>query len=265
MSVGGIAIQRIPFMHVLGTRVHIIQIPDVVSLIGDWIAQRKACRYIVNTGMHGLMEGCRNEEFKKILNSADLFTADGFSVTWLARRRGFPMRKRVSGTDLMREFFRFSEGMGYRNFFYGDTAETLCLLERKLQEEFPKLKVAGSLSPPFRPLTPEEDADEIRMINESEADIIWVGLGLPKQEFWMYNHRDRLNATVAVGVGASFKFLSGRVRRAPSWLGDNGLEWLWRLFQEPKIVWRRVFFDAPRFAVYIFLEQVGLKKFGTPE
>lgn len=265
MSERGIDIQRIPFMQVLGTRVHLIQIPDVVNLIAGWIAQGGPCRYVVNTGMHGLMEGCRNEEFKNILNSADLFTADGISVTWLARWRGFPMRKRVSGTDLMREVFRLSEQRGYRNFFYGDTPETLSLLETKLKEDFPRLQVAGSHSPPFRPLTPDEDVDEVRMINESGADIVWVGLGLPKQERWMYHHRCRLDAAVTVGVGASFKFLSGKVSRAPAWLGDNGLEWLWRLVHEPRSVWRRVFLDAPRFVFYIILESVGLKQFDNSE
>ena len=207
--------QEIPSITVLGTRIHVLGIPEVVDLIASWIEQKGTCRYVVNTGMHGLMEGCRHADFKEILNSADLFTADGISVTWLARRHGYALKKRVSGADMMREFFRLSEQKGYRHFFYGDTNETLSLLKTKIKEEFPGLQIAGSLSPPFRPLTPEEDADEIRIINESGADIIWVGLGLPKQEWWMHNHRDRLNTPVAVGVGASFKFLSGRVSRAP--------------------------------------------------
>ena len=137
----------IPFIWVLGTHHHMIEIPEVVNLMASWIERRGPCRYVVNTGMHGLMEGCRNDKFKDILNSADPFTADGISVTWLARRHGFPLRR-----------------------------------------------------PPFRPLTPYEDAEAIRKINESKADIIWAGLGLPKQEWWIHNHRDQLNTAVAVGV-----------------------------------------------------------------
>jgi N-acetylglucosaminyldiphosphoundecaprenol N-acetyl-beta-D-mannosaminyltransferase len=118
-------------------------------------------------------------------------------------------------------------------------------------------------SPPFRPLTGEEDAQEIALINESGADIVWVGLGLPKQERWMYEHREALNAPVLVGVGAAFKFMSGQVNRAPSWVGDHGFEWLWRFIQEPRRVWRRVMIDGPHFLIYVALESLDSKKRGT--
>ena len=245
----------------LGIRVHMVQIPEVVQLMTHWVQTRDSCRYIVVTQMHGVMEARRHQDFKTILNSADLFAPDGISLIWVARRRGFELKRRVCGSDLMWEFLKVSEEKGYRNFFYGDTQDTLRLLGHTLKDQLPRLNIAGVRSPPFRPLTPDEDADDVRLINESGADVVWVGLGLPKQERWMFEHRNDLNAAVVVGVGAAFKFLSGQVERAPSWLGDNGLEWLWRFFQEPGRVWRRVLLDGPRFVFYVALESLGLKKF----
>jgi N-acetylglucosaminyldiphosphoundecaprenol N-acetyl-beta-D-mannosaminyltransferase len=134
-------------------------------------------------------------------------------------------------------------------------------LTQKLGDTFPGLKIAGAHSPPFRQLSPEEDAEEVRKINQSGADVVWVGLGLPKQERWMFEHRDKLEVPVLVGVGAAFKFLSGQVRRAPVWVGDHGLEWAWRFIQEPRRVWRRVLIDGPRFGCHVALELSGLKKY----
>ena len=120
-------------------------------------------------------------------------------------------------------------------------------LRRELLAKFPSLNIAGAHSPPFRPLTKEEDLCDIDMINASGADILWVGLGLPKQEQWIYEHRNSLNVPVAIGGGAAFRFLSGRSKRAPAWIGENGFEWLWRLILEPRRVWRRILIDAPYF------------------
>ena len=154
-----------------------------------------------------------------------------------------------------------SEKEGYGNFFYGDTEETLDLMVTKLKQEFPNLKIVGSHSPPFRLLSPTEEAHEIQIINDSGADIIWVGLGLPKQERWIYEHRDALKVPVAVGVGAAFKFHSGQVHRAPRWIREKGFEWLWRLIQEPKRVWKRALIDGPRFVGCVALELSGIKKY----
>jgi len=248
-------------IRVLGVRVNIIQTPEVVSRLEHWIRNRDSCRYVVATGMHGIMEAQRHPDFKAIVNAADLFVPDGISLIWTARRRGFKLKKRVCASDLMWEFFKHAEQKGYSSYFYGDTNDTLERLISTLRQSFPRLNIAGYHSPPFRPVTPEEDEQEIRMINESGADVVWVGLGLPKQERWMFEHVGKLRVPVLVGVGASFKFLSGQVKRAPQSLGDLGFEWLWRLLHEPRRVWQRVFFDAPRFVCHLMLEMSGLRKY----
>jgi N-acetylglucosaminyldiphosphoundecaprenol N-acetyl-beta-D-mannosaminyltransferase len=251
--------EKIQSIQVLGSRVHMVQIPEVLELMTHWIEEkRQKCHWIIVTGMHGLMEAHRDINFKAILNSADLFVPDGISLIWIARFRGFPLKKRVSGTDLMLEFFKIANKKGYQSFFYGDTKETLQEMAKKLLMDFPNLKIAGLYSPPFRPLTPEEDNKIIRDINQAKPDVLWVGLGLPKQERWIFEHKDKLNVPVAVGVGAAFKFLSGKVKRPPKWIGDLGFEWLWRFFQEPKKVWPRVL-DIPLFIFLVLLELIGFK------
>jgi len=252
---------QIPSIQILGNRVHMVQIPEVVELISHWIEKEsQKFHWIVVTGMHGIMESHRDKNFKAILNSADLFVPDGISLVWLARYWGFPLKKRVSGTDLMEEFFKISNQKGYRNFFYGDTEETLNLLVKKILTNFPNLKIVGFYSPPFRPLTPEEDAEIIKVINQKKPDVLWVALGLPRQEQWIFEHKDKLNVPVVIGIGAAFKFLSGKAKRAPTWIGDYGLEWLWRFFQEPRKLWRRVLLDIPTFIFLVLLELIGLKR-----
>ena len=252
---------NLPVFDVLGVRVHMVRMPEVIDRLQRWIHDRDSCHYVVATGMHGIMEARRDPAFKSILNSADLFMPDGISIIWAARLHGFKLNKRVCGADMMWDFLKCAEEQGYSSFFYGDTTETLEQLVSKLKASFPRLKIAGYHSPPFRPLTPEEDQQEIEMINSSSADVVWVGLGLPKQERWMSEHKQKLTIPVLAGVGASFKFLSGRVKRAPDRIGNLGLEWLWRLFAEPRLVWRRVFLDGPRFVVAVTLELAGLRKY----
>ncbi|PKB84268.1 MAG: hypothetical protein BZY88_00650 [SAR202 cluster bacterium Io17-Chloro-G9] len=256
-----IAADRPPHMKVMGSKVHLLQMSEVLGRIECWIQERGATRYIVATGMHGVMEAHRDPEFKEIVNSADLFVPDGISLVWIGRVRGYSIRKRVSGSDLMTEFFKLAAEKGYKVYFYGDTDETLNLLQSTLKEKLPNLQIAGAYSPPFRPLSDEEDREIVKAINGSGADVLWVGLGLPKQERWLFEHRDKINVPVAVGVGAAFKFQSGQVRRAPRWIGELGFEWLWRFCREPKRVWRRVLLDGPRFAGNVILEMSKLKKF----
>lgn len=254
-------VEQVPSIRILGSRVHMVEIPDVVWLMDHWIqSEADTCHHVVNTGMHGIMEAHRDPEFKDILNAAALLAPDGILVVQIARLRGFPLQKKKTGPELMWEFSKTAGEKGYKYFILGDTEDTLRLLAAKLRQVFPGLVIAGVHSPPFRPLTPEEDDTVVRTINQSGADVLWVGLGMPKQERWIYEHRDRLRVPVAVGAGASFKFLIGTVRRAPSWVRNGGFEWLWRFSREPHRMWRRVFIDAPQFVSLVALELSGLKK-----
>ena len=247
---------------ILGSSVSIIQMADIVEIMDRWIAAGSdRCRRIVVTGFHGLWEAHKDPEFKAILNSADLWVPDGIAPVWVARRRGFPDAQRTPGAEVMTAFFDLADRKGYSSFFYGDTEETLQRLRARLQSRYPGHRIAGTFSPPFRPLTREEDEAVVQMINDARPDVLWVGLGLPKQDRWIHERRDRLEVPVAAGVGAAFKFLSGSVKRVPAWIGNHGLEWLWRFVQEPKKLWRRDLLDAPQFVGHMLLEMTGLRKY----
>lgn len=257
--------EQIPSFHVLGVRVHIIGMNQVLDHIVRWIEKRERCRFIVATQMHGIMEARRDPEFKKMINSADLFVPDGYSLVLAARRHGINLKNRVPGPDIFLESCRLAADQGYRVFFYGDTLETLRALKKTLINRFPSLQIVGLHSPPFRSLTAKEEEDVLKIINESEADIVFVGLGLPKQERWMYEHREHLNTPVLIGVGAAFKFTSGQVRRAPAWIGNHGFEWLWRFAREPRRVWRRVIVDGPHFLLCVAFEKLDANKHDETE
>lgn len=248
--------QVIPYVKILGVRVNAVQIPEVIDLMERWIHSRDSCHIIAVGGMHGIMESRRDPRFQTILNSADILVPDGFSLLWFARRQGFKLARRVTGTDLMSEFFRTAESKGYKMFFYGDTNHTLELLQDNLLKKYPALKIVGAYSPPFRQLTEAENIEDIKMINASGADVLWIGLGLPKQERWMHENQTKLEVPVVSGVGAAFKFLSGQVRRAPPWIGNNGFEWLWRFVFEPRRVWRRIVIDGPHFLLCVAFDKL---------
>lgn len=238
-----------PQMNFRDNKIDIIKASDLVEKIKYWIKnESQKMHWVVVTGMHGIVEAERHADFKYIINSADIWVPDGISLVWLAKLKGFFIEKRVSGADLMLEFFKISGKEKFKNYFYGDTEDTL----KKLKEKFPNIS-ADFYSPPFRELTDEEDNKIIEKINQAKPDILWVGLGLPKQEKWIFKHKEKLKVPVVIGVGAAFKFLSGKVKRAPSWMGNVGLEWFWRLLHEPKTVWKRIFIDVP-FFVWLVLE-----------
>ena len=155
-----------------------------------------------------------------------------------ARRRGYPQIQRTTGPDLMMEVFRQSTAHGWRHYFYGSTQEVQEKMITRLQQEYPGLIIAGTDVPPFRELTPEEDALAVARINQAQPDFVWVGLGAPKQERWMAAHQGRVHGLM-IGVGAGFDFFSGNVKRAPLWMQKHSLEWLYRLMQDPKRLFQR--------------------------
>jgi N-acetylglucosaminyldiphosphoundecaprenol N-acetyl-beta-D-mannosaminyltransferase len=239
---------------VLGTRVDAIQIPDVIAQMQDWIARRDACRYIAVTGMHGVTEARHDPQLRAALATASLVVPDGMPLVWLGRHWGFRLPRRVYGPELMVRFWQETRSAQYRHFFYGGAPGVADALAQKFAHRFPRHQIAGTFSPPYRSLSPNEDQQICSLINDSQPDIVWVGLGTPKQERWMRAHQQRLAAPVLVGVGAAFDFHAGRMRSAPSWMGEYGLEWLFRLAQEPRRLWRRYLIRGSEFAALTILE-----------
>jgi N-acetylglucosaminyldiphosphoundecaprenol N-acetyl-beta-D-mannosaminyltransferase len=244
---------------ILGVRVEGVQIPDVINRMEDWIANGRNCHYIAFTGLHGISEANKDPQFKCIVNSADMVVADGMPLVWLGRFHGHSLRRRVYGPELM-EMFCHKTGSQYRHFFYGGAAGVAESLATNLRERF-QIVVAGTYTPPFRDLSAEEDKALVDRVHEATPDVLWVGLSTPKQERWMYEHRMRLRVPVLLGVGAAFDLNSGRLRQAPEWMRENGLEWLFRLLAEPRRLWRRYLVTIPSALWSISLEISHLRKF----
>jgi len=240
---------------VLGVEVSAIDMGQALAVIQGWIARRER-QYVCVTGVHGVMESQRDPELRRIHNTAGLVTPDGMPLVWLARRAGFHHVDRVYGPDLMLACCELSVQHGYRHFFYGGAPGVPERLADRLVKRLPGLRVVGTFSPPFRSAGAAESDDVIQHINAAGADIVWVGLSTPKQERWMHVHRGRLAAPVLIGVGAAFDFLAGTKRQAPRWMQRSGLEWLFRLGQEPRRLWRRYSYNNLRFIAGI-LRQGG--------
>ena len=246
------------FFEVLGVRVDAVQIPDVISQMQTWIASTSVGRFIAVTGMHGVVEAEHNPSFKEILNGAALVVPDGMPLVWLGRWRGHGLKRRVYGPELMETFCRLT-GPKYRHFFYGGAPGVAERLADILKEKY-GLIVAGTYSPPYRDSI-GVDENEVALIRAARPDVVWVGLGTPKQERWIHCHRALLDVPVLVSVGAAFDFLTGGVKQAPLWMQENGLECLFRLCQEPLRLWKRYLVKGSEFVWKVSLEAIGLKKF----
>jgi len=243
----------------LGVQVHAVQTQDVVARMEEWIRNHSRCRTIAPTGMHGIVEAQHDPSFREILNSTDAVVPDGMPLVWLGRRRGHHLPRRVYGPDLMLEFCEKTAGRGYRHFFYGGEPGVPERVAESLKRRFPAIEVCGTLSPPMRLLEPEEDKEIAALISHAAPDVLWVGLGTPKQERWMHEHRDQLHVPVLVSVGAAFDILSGRRNQAPRWMRERGLEWLFRLLQEPRRLWRRYLIYGAEFIAYLAADRLRRK------
>jgi N-acetylglucosaminyldiphosphoundecaprenol N-acetyl-beta-D-mannosaminyltransferase len=237
---------------VLGVGISAIDIPMAVARIRHWITTGERT-YVCVTGVHGVMESQRDPGLKAIHNAAGMVTPDGMPMVWLSRLGGHSHVSRVYGPDLMLAVCEASlrAKHRWRHFFYGGAEGVADRLARSLSRRYPGLRVAGTYCPPFGPV-PEPVARAIaQRINDSGADIVWVGLSTPKQERWMAANRDRINASVMVGVGAAFDFHAGLKRQAPRWVQRSGLEWLFRLATEPRRLWRRYLVNNTLFVMNV--------------
>lgn len=257
MEVGKVNIER---TNVLGVGISAINIPMALEVLDAWIRQQHHT-YVCITGVHGVMESQADPELRKIHNQAGLVTPDGMPMVWMSRLAGHKHVDRVYGPDLMLAVCEASLQRGYRHFFYGGNEGVPELLRDKLQEKFPGLQVVGTYSPPFRSLTPEEDAAIVAQINAARPDIVWVGLSTPKQERWMAAHLGKVQAPVMIGVGAAFDFHAGLKPQAPRWMQRSGLEWFFRMVSEPKRLARRYLQNNPRFVMAVLMQLLGLRRY----
>ena len=249
-----------PFTNrILGVNIAITNMQDTVKLIVEQIDELKG-EFICLSNVHTTVMSQKDEEYRNIQNSAFLALPDGSPLSLVQRLRGYRMAEQVAGPDLMSALWKATENMEISHYFYGSTQDTIEALGKKLEKEYRGLKIAGMEAPPFRALTETEDAEAVARINQSGAAIVWVGLGAPKQEKWMYEHRGKVNALM-LGVGAGFDFHAGTVKRAPAWMRNHYLEWLYRLIQDPKRLWKRYVQTNGRFLLLSVRDAFVWKKY----
>jgi N-acetylglucosaminyldiphosphoundecaprenol N-acetyl-beta-D-mannosaminyltransferase len=257
-------------LSVVGVGVNPTSYEEATAVCGHWVEERRTAlqqgreipgRCVAITDVHVIMTAVSRPDVLQVLNDADMVTPDGMPVVWALRSFGRHDQQRVYGPTLMLHVCRQAARFGHRVFLYGGLPETLPTLINNLKSQAPGLRVVGSYSPPFRELTPEEDAEVVRSIRESDADILFVGVSSPKQQLWIADHKHKLPGVVMLGVGAAFDFHSGRVEQAPAWMQRSGLEWFFRLTREPGRLWRRYVLKTPRFLPLWAMQWAGIKKF----
>ena len=223
--------EELQYCTILKTNINVTNMEDTISYITEHLEELKG-NYICVSNVHTTVMAFRDEKYRRVQNSAAMALPDGQPLSIVSRRRGYRQAQRVPGPDLMPAILDLSQEKGYTHYFYGSTEQTLAKLEKVLLARYPKLRIAGMYAPPFRKLTQAEDEEAVRRINDSGADFIWVALGAPKQEKWMYGHRHKVNG-VMIGVGAAFDFLAGTTKRAPMWMQQLCMEWVFRIMQDP--------------------------------
>ncbi|WP_434712614.1 WecB/TagA/CpsF family glycosyltransferase [Rhizobium sp. YTUHZ045] len=246
--------------NVLGVRISAVNLKSATGFIQKGIEDGRR-EYVCVRDAHGVVRCQDNPELRSIHNRAFLVTPDGMPLVWALKRAGHVDSDRVYGPDLMLSVFEAGTSKGIRHFLYGATPETLQHLQAQLLAKFPEAEIAGSYAPPFHKLSPQEEADIANRLNRSGADIIWVGLSSPKQELWMARMRDRLDASMLIGVGAAFDFHAGLKRQAPRFIQRSGFEWAFRLLCEPRRLWRRYALVVPTFISLTAFQRLGLRKF----
>lgn len=248
-----------PKVNILGVKVNAVNLHQTLQIFEEWIHARKP-NYVCVTPAHGVMECVNDPPLRKVFNASGLTTPDGMAIVWILKLLGYRAVSRVYGPDLLEAACQESISKGWKHFLYGGAPGIAEKLACELQKSYPGLQICGMYTPPYRPLTPQEDQQVIDLINSAGADIVWMGISTPKQEHWMAEHLGKLSAPVMVGVGAAFDFLSGNKKQAPLWMQRSGLEWLFRLATEPGRLWKR-YIQYPYFVLLVAAQLCGLKKF----
>jgi len=243
-----LSVSDLPRTRILGVDVIAAPFDEVIGVVqGILSSERRRCAILCPTGVHGLIEADEDPELRRLLNSAELTVADGMPLVFVSRVLGHAAAERAFGPEVMLAILERGVRYGTKHYLYGGREGVAEKLRSHLTNEFPELQVVGTFCPPFRSLTSEELSDVASRINASGADVVWVGLSTPKQERWAAQMRDRLDAKLICTVGAAFDYHTGSIRQAPVWMKAFALEWLFRLLQEPRRLWRRYVKIVPRF------------------
>jgi N-acetylglucosaminyldiphosphoundecaprenol N-acetyl-beta-D-mannosaminyltransferase len=251
-------------VNVLGVGISALTPQTTLELMVNWIECRQK-RTICVCAVHTIMECQRDPELRGMVNRASLAVPDGMPLVWIARLAGQRHVKRVYGPDLMLSFCTLAAQRGYRNYLLGGVAGQPERLAERLKTRFPDLPIVGEHATPIRPLPVEESEAAIEAINAADPDVVWVGMGTGFQERWMAENHQRLNASILVGVGAAFDMHAKKVRQAPAWMQQAGLEWLFRLIQEPRRLWRRYLLGNPAFVLKLLGQWLGLGNYDLPK
>ena len=236
---------QIPTCNIMGVNIAAINMEWLLNYIDKNLADTKG-DYICVSNVHTTVTSHDDPAYCAIQNGGLMAIPDGGPLSSVGRKRGHEKMERTTGPSLMGEIFEISAKKGYRHYFYGSKEETLELLHQKLTDGYPGIQIAGMYSPPFRPMTEEEDKAIVERINETNPDFVWVGLGAPKQEKWMAAHQGRINGLM-IGVGAGFDYYAGNIDRAPEWMQKHNLEWVYRLIQDPKRLFKRYLVTNTKF------------------
>lgn len=228
-----------------------------------YIKQNSTPAYITVNNVHTVIEATNNIKYNEVLNNSFLSLPDGKPLTIYLKLKGVKNISRIFGPSFFEKTLSFSQQDNLKHYFFGASQNTLSKMLSVIKTKYPKVNIVGSFSPPFRSFTDKENNNFIEEINNSGADIIWVGLGAPKQELWMHENYQKLNRGVMVGIGAGFSYLAGDTKHAPKWMKELALEWLYRLIQEPGRLWKRYLVTNTLFLWYCLLELVHLKKYNN--
>ena len=250
----------IPKFNVLGVAMSGMDLEVATRAVLEACEQRRK-GYVCVTGVHGVTEAQKDEEFRQILNGAFLNTCDGMPLVWLGRRKLGRQVQRVYGPDLMLAVMEATRDGKCSHFFYGGAPGVADALREAMDKRFPGVRIVGTFCPPFRVLNEDEETALLANVEAKQPDLFWVGLSTPKQERFMAAYLPRLATTVMFGVGAAFDFHTGRMKEAPRWMMRAGLQWFHRLCSDPRRLWKRYCVIVPTFIIRVFLQLTGLKKY----
>ncbi len=246
---------------ILGCNISETNYSDAYRNIVGYLSNSNKSNYVTVNNVHTLIEGSWHREYKNIINKAYMALPDGKPLAVIANIMGAKKTERVFGPTFFEVVIKWGQKDGLRHFLFGSSQQTLEKMNAIIKLRYPTTNIVGTISPSFDGISPELNEQYLKEINDSNADIVWVALGAPRQEYWMYENYKKLNRGMMIGIGAGFDYFAGNTKHAPEWMKNYSLEWLYRLIQEPRRLWKRYLVTNTLFIVFITLQLMGVRKF----